>query len=233
LQELDPRTEDALIEHLLQFVTPERRARMGRVIEHRTNHVRVVLENIFQPHNASAVIRSCECFGIQHLHVIENTNPFTVNPDVAMGSSNWINLHRHRTPDADNTAECLKHLRDSGYRIVATSLDDSSIPLTELPLEEKTSLWFGTEELGLTDQVLQQADAHVHIPMLGFTQSFNISVSAAICLYDIRNRMIRTSRDPLLSKAEIRKIYRHWLRRSVKNCEILEKGFLKDWKPAR
>ena len=180
MDDLDPRTGNALVEHLLQFVTPERQVRMEQVIEHRTTHIRVVLENIYQPHNASAVMRSCECFGIQHLHVIENSNAFTVNPDVAMGASNWINLHRHRDSDADNTAACLRELRKSGYRIVATSLDSTSVPLTELPLEEKTSLWFGTEELGLSKQVLQEADAHVHIPMQGFTQSFNISVSAAM-----------------------------------------------------
>lgn len=206
---------------------------MEQVIERRTHHIRVVLENIFQPHNASAVMRSCECFGIQQLHVIENTNPFTVNPDVAMGSTNWINLQRHRVPDADNTAECIHQIRSEGFRIVATSLDPSSVPLSELPLEEKTSLWFGTEEIGLSDQVLQQADAHVHIPMLGFTQSFNISVSAAICLYEIRNRMAASGPDPALSESEKRQIYRHWLRRTVKNCEILERSFLNDWKLAR
>jgi tRNA (guanosine-2'-O-)-methyltransferase len=231
LEKLDPRTEDALIAHLLQFVTPERRSRMEHVLGKRTNHVRVVLEDIFQPHNASAVMRSCECFGIQHLHVIENQNAFTVNPDVAMGSSNWINLHRHREEGADNTADCLRQLREMGYRIVATSLDSSSIPLGDLPLEQKTSLWFGTEELGLSEQVLREADTHVHIPMLGFTQSFNISVSAAICLYQIRNRLLASAHDPGLKEGEKRKIYRCWLRRSVKNCEILERTFLKDWSP--
>lgn len=206
---------------------------MEQVIERRTNHVRLVLENIYQPHNASAVMRSCECFGIQQLHVIENTNPFTVNPDVAMGSTNWIHLHRHRTPDADNTAACIQNLRMEGYKIVATSFDASSVPLAELDLNQKFSLWFGTEEIGLSDQVLQQADAHVHIPMLGFTQSFNISVSAAICLYEIRNRMASEGLDKPVSLREKRQIYRHWLRRSVKNCEIIEQGFLKDWKLAR
>jgi tRNA (guanosine-2'-O-)-methyltransferase len=225
------RTEEALIEHLLQFVTPEKQARMAGVIENRTSHVRVVLEDIFQPHNASAVMRSCECFGIQHLHVIENRYAYTLNRDVAMGSTNWIHLHRHRDSEKDNTAACLKKLRESGYRIVATSLDSGSIPLQELPLNEKTSLWFGTEEHGLTQQVLDEADAHVHIPMLGFTQSFNISVSAAICLYEIRNRMSRDGIGHRLTPQETREVYRLWLRRSVKNCEIIEKTFLKALNP--
>ena len=179
----DPSTEDALIAHLIQFVTASKQARMAEVIRHRTNYVRVVLEDIYQPHNASAVMRSCECFGVQHLHVIENRYKYRLNRDVAMGSSNWTHLHRHRDPDRDNTRDCLEQMRGMGYRIAATSLDPSSIPLHQLPLDQPLSIWFGTEERGLSSTVLVQADVHVHIPMAGFTKSLNISVSAAICLH--------------------------------------------------
>jgi tRNA (guanosine-2'-O-)-methyltransferase len=231
LDTLDPRTEEALVAHLLQFVTPEKKARMETVIENRTSFIRVVLEDIYQPHNASAVMRSCECFGIQHLHVIEERYPYTLNRDVAMGSSKWINLHRHREEEGGNTLSCIRQLREDGYRIVATSLDPSSIPLNELPLDQKTSIWFGTEEEGLSEAALGQADAHVHIPMLGFTQSFNISVSAAICLYEIRNRLSRSRDDWELSPAERSKVYRHWLHSTLKNCEILERSFLNGMNP--
>lgn len=222
----DPSTEEALIAHLLQFVTPAKQARMAEVIQHRTNHVRVVLEDIYQPHNASAVMRSCECFGIQHLHVVENRYKYTINREVAMGSSNWINLHRHRKEGADNTRACIAEMRKMGYRIAATSLDPSSIPLAELPLEQKLSLWFGTEEVGLSQAVLEEADCHVHIPMLGFTQSLNISVSAAICLHHLRTRLKDSADDPGLTPGEQRAVYRLWMRKSVKNCEILERAFL-------
>jgi tRNA (guanosine-2'-O-)-methyltransferase len=227
LENLDPKQEEALIAQLLQFVTPEKKARMAEIIENRTNHVRVVLEDIFQPHNASAVMRSCECFGIQHLHVIENRYEYRLNRDVTMGSTNWIHLHRHREPDTNNSAACMEALRSQGYRIVATSLDPGSVPLQDLPLDEKTSLWFGTEEHGLTAEVLKEADAHVHIPMLGFTQSFNISVSAAICLYEIRSRLKREGFPTGLSEEEKRETYRLWMRSSVKNCEIIEEAFIK------
>ncbi|MEX0324808.1 MAG: TrmH family RNA methyltransferase [Puniceicoccaceae bacterium] len=228
----DPRSEEALIAHLLQFVTPEKKARMETVIANRTSHVRVVLEDIYQPHNASAVMRSCECFGIQHLHVIENRYKYTLNRDVAMGSSKWINLHRHREEDSDNTRACMDELRADGYRIVATSLDPSSVPLPELPVEEKFSLWFGTEEEGLSETALKEADAHVHIPMLGFTQSFNISVSAAICLYEIRARLAKGPINTSLDAAEMRQVYRLWLHSTLKNCEIVERTFLEGLKEA-
>ena len=227
LNDLDPIREAELIEHLLQLVTPERRERMESIIGQRTSHVRVVLEDIFQPHNASAVMRSCECFGIQHLHVIENRFAYTLNREVTMGSTNWIHLHRHRSPDRDNTGYCLRELRSKGYRIVATSLDPASVPLHELPLDQKFSLWFGTEGDGLTPQVLENADLHVHIPMLGFTQSFNVSVSAALCLYDIRNRLRESGIPTGLTPEERRKVFRLWLRSSIKNCEIIEEACLK------
>lgn len=223
---MDPRTEERLIEHLLQFVSLERRERMEQLIGLRTSHIRVVLEDIFQPHNASAVMRSCECFGIQHLHVVENRYKYTLNREVAMGSSQWINLHRHRDPDGRNTTRCLRELQNSGYRIVATSLDPGSIPLSRLPLAGKFALWFGTEEEGLSRTVLEAADQHVHVPMYGFTQSFNISVSAALCLYDLRTRLQESNIDWSLSGPERRAVYRLWLRNSIRKCALVERAFL-------
>ncbi|NDV62541.1 RNA methyltransferase [Puniceicoccales bacterium CK1056] len=201
---------------------------MEAVIARRTDRIQVVLEDIYQPHNASAVMRSCECFGIQNLHVIENRYEYTVNRDVAMGSSKWITLHRYREEAADNTKTCMEALRQKGFRIVATSLDPGSVPLDEFSLDENTSLWFGTEEEGLSQTVLESADEHVHIPMDGFTQSFNISVSAALCLYELRRKLVQGDLPWQLSESRKNEIYRLWLRNIVKNADILERGFLKE-----
>lgn len=199
---------------------------MEEVIAARTSRLQVVLEDIFQPHNASAVMRSCECFGIQHLHVIENRYTFRPNREVAMGASKWISLHRYNEEGRDNTRTCLDSLKDAGYQIAATSLDAASVPLDKLPLDRKTALWFGTEEDGLSRAVLEQADVHVHIPMHGFTQSFNISVSAALCLYELRKGLEKQGGWEL-DEAEKRAVYRLWLRNSVKNADILERTFLR------
>ena len=173
-------------------------------------------------------MRSCECFGIQNLHVIENRYEYTVNRDVAMGSSKWITLHRYREKAVDNTRACMDSLREQGFRIVATSLDPKSIPLSEYNLTDNTSLWFGTEEEGLSQTVLDSADEHVHIPMDGFTQSFNISVSAALCLYELRRKLLQSGIGWELIEAEKRTVYLLWLRNIVKNMDILERRFLKD-----
>lgn len=199
---------------------------MDAVIGQRTAHIQVVLEDIFQPHNASAVMRSCECFGIQHLHVVENRYTYTLNRDVAMGSSKWIDLHRHNDPQADNTAAAMDKLRGEGFRIAATSPDPDSIPLEDLDVSRPVSLWFGTEEDGLSPAVLEKADARVHIPMRGFTRSFNISVSAALCLYELRRRLEASAISWRLDPAERRRVQLDWLRNSIRNPEIVEAPFL-------
>lgn len=223
---MNPVVEDALIEHLLQFVTPEKRSRMESVLAQRTSHVQVVLEDIFQPHNASAVMRSCECFGIQHLHVIENRYPYSLNREVAMGASNWINLHRYREPGHGNSLACIRHLKSRGLRLVATCLSADDIPMEELPLDRPLALWFGTEEDGLSETVLEAADLKVRIPMYGFTQSFNLSVCAAICLHDIRRRLMESTVPWALSANEKRAVMRLWLGNAVRNAGIIERTFL-------
>lgn len=216
----------ALIEFLSPLISAERRQRMSEVIGQRTAHLRVVLEDIFQPHNASAAMRSCECFGVQHLHVIENRYAYTLNRDVAMGSYKWIDLHRHNEPDQDNTAACLRELRDRGYRIVATSLRPGTIPLGELPLDQPAALCFGTEEEGLGEQLLHQADYHVRIPMYGFTQSFNLSVTVALTLQELRGRLDREGGCPPLAVDEQDRVLFTWLARSVRNSDRVIRDFL-------
>ena len=110
--------KDKLILYLQQFVTERRLKLFDSRLENRTRYLTVVLEDIFQPHNASAVMRSCECFGIQDLHIIENRNAYRINPDVALGSYKWLTLKRYNLP-GDNTTRALVLLKQEGYRIVA------------------------------------------------------------------------------------------------------------------
>lgn len=224
--EPDPAQREALVAHLLEFVSAGRRQRMADVLPLRTSRVQVVLEDIFQPHNASAVMRSCECFGIQHLHVIENRYAYTLNSEVAMGASNWIHLHRYREPEENNSLHCLNTLRQRGFQIVATCLDPDAVPLEDISLDRPLALWFGTEEDGLSSEVLDAADQRIRIPMYGFTQSFNLSVCAAICLHGIRTRMQHSGIPWQLSESEKTEVMLHWLRHSVKRAAIIEKQFL-------
>lgn len=217
--------QQALINYFYSFITPHKRELMQRALENRTRHVTVVMEDVFQPHNVSAAIRSAECFGIQDVHVIEQRHVFVPEVSISRGSSNWISLHHYHGQE-NNTKTCFEQLHKDGYTIVATSPHAKSYKISEFPLDKKIALVFGTEDVGISDYVLENCDESVVIPMYGFTESFNISVSVALCLYDVTTRLRNSSIDWSLPKKDITQIQLDWLRASIRGSEILEQRFL-------
>jgi len=213
-----------LLEFLNNYVSENKKQLFDSIIQYRTRHITVVLEDIYQPHNASAVLRSCDCFGIQDVHIIENRNTYKVNPDVALGSSKWLTLIKHNTKE-NNTLEAFNKLREKGYRIVATTPHKNDQTLDELNITTKTALIFGTELKGLSDVALENADAYVKIPMYGFTESFNISVSAAIILHHLTEKLRNSGISWKLTEDEIIDIKLNWAKTVVKKSELLVKEF--------
>ena len=178
-----------LTRRLSECVTKNRLALFGKVLAERTRYVTVLLEDIYQSQNASAVLRTCDCVGIQDVHIVEQINAYEINPDVALGANQWLSLHYYRE-EKDNMASAVSALKDQGYRIVATSPHSAGATPETFDLERgKAVLMFGTELNGLTDRALELADEYIQIPMVGFTESYNISVSAAITLYGLRKRL--------------------------------------------
>ncbi len=209
--------KDKLLRYLESFITPRRSELINQVLEKRTKYVTVVLEDIYQPHNASAVLRTCDCVGIQDVHIIENSNRYKLNPDVTLGSDKWLSLIRYRQYD-DNTLMAINDLRQSGYRIIATSPQNGSqIPGKFDIYKGKAAFFFGTELNGLSDTALKNADEFLQIPMLGFTRSFNISVSAAIILYNITTRLRESSIQWQLSDDEKTALKTKWIENSLKS----------------
>lgn len=217
-----------LMEYLAGFVTENKLRKFDDVLASRTRHVTVVLEDIFQPHNASAVMRSCDLFGVQDVHVIENTNRFTVNPGVTVGATKWLNLHRHRQRGADNTTACLTSLKEQGFRIVATTPHRNDVQLPDLPIDKPFALIYGTEETGLSETALNLADEFVKIPQVGFTESFNISVSVALSLYDVMQRIWRSDLDWHLREEERRELRDAWVKKVLSRHQALAKRFFAD-----
>jgi tRNA (guanosine-2'-O-)-methyltransferase len=213
---------------LLGFITERRRELFYKVIENRTRHITIVLEDIYQPHNASATLRTSEIYGIQDVYVIENKNKYSVNPDVALGANKWINLHKFNQEGVNNTIECYNYLRSKGYKIFATTPHRNDITLFDLPVEDdKIALVFGSELPGLSDIAIENADGYVKIPMYGFTESFNISVSVAIFLSHLVERLHRSNVNWKLSDEEKLDILIRWAKNSVRKPDILEKEFFK------
>ncbi|MGB5989248.1 MAG: RNA methyltransferase [Marinifilaceae bacterium] len=218
--------EKELIEHLRGFVTERRSGLIDKVLEDRTRYIKIVLENIYQSQNASAVLRSCDCFGVQDVHVIENSYKFDIDPQVTMGSSKWLNIHSHREKE-NNTLDAIKELKADGYRIIATSPHVKDVTIEELDLNKgKFALFFGTELTGLSDIVMDNADEFVKVPMYGFTESFNISVCASLSLYELTKRLRQSDIDWGLSKTEKDEIKLEWLRRTIKSSDEIVERFM-------
>ena len=216
----------ALYEYLSGFITENRLGKFQENIQYRTRYITIVLEDIFQPHNASAVLRSADCLGIQDIHIIENENKYHVNPDVALGSSKWLTLIQYNKKN-NNTQECILKLKKQGYKIIATSSHENDYNIDELLLDNKIALFFGTELHGLSPEVINNADSFVKIPMHGFTESFNISVSAAICMYSLTSRLRDSQIKWQLTETEKNDILVEWLKNSIKSSELIEADFKK------
>ncbi|HBH47797.1 MAG TPA: TrmH family RNA methyltransferase [Bacteroidales bacterium] len=209
-----------LIDYLSGFVTEQRKNLFEETIKWRTRYLTVALENIYQAQNASAVLRTCDCFGIQDVHIIENENSYNINPDVALGSNKWLSMQYHNKNNS-NTIEAINHLKQAGYRIVATTPHANDVNLDSFNLEAgKAALLFGTELNGLSNVALEMADEYVKIPMFGFTESFNISVSAAIILHTLTNKLRASKKiNWQLSEFEKESILLGWYKSSIKNAE--------------
>ncbi len=211
-----------LLEYLLSYVTENKRKRIEEVMDFRTRHLTVVMEDIYQAQNASAVIRSCDCFGIQDIYTIENKNAYYYSKDVTKGSCKWVDLHRFNEENSNNTLNCINELKKKGYRIIATSPHGNSISLMDLPIERKMALVFGTEKYGVSDLVKEHADEFMHVPMHGFTESFNISVCVALCLQELSNRIKKSKVEWKLSSKEKQYLRYNWVKKIIKRSDLLE-----------
>lgn len=218
--------DTTLLDHLSSCLTPRRLELFNKTLNMRTRHITVVLEDIFQSQNASAVLRTCDCFGIQDVHIIENRNDFQVNTEVSLGSSKWLNLKKYNEAE-NNSLEAIKQLKQKGYRIVATTPHTNDQELPDFDIAKgKTALVFGSELPGITDTILNEADEFLKIPMFGFTESFNISVSAAIILHHLSLKM-RKNKDLKweLSQDEKDELKLEWIRKTIKKSELIEKRY--------
>ncbi len=226
---MEHQENNELLKYLYRFISENKRNHFERLVKERTRYLTVVLEDIYQSHNASAVLRSCDVFGVQDVHIIENRYKYKVNTDVALGSAKWLSLHKYNN-DEFNTPECLEKLRSEGYRIVATSPHKEDATIHGFPIEKgKVALLFGTEYEGLTDEAIGLADEYVMIPMHGFTESLNISVSAAIFLYHFTTGLRNSDIPWQLSPAEELDVKLMWVKKVVKSADLLEKHFFRNY----
>lgn len=213
-----------LLAYFSSFLTENRKMKFLEVLSKRTKYITVMLEDISHSQNASAIIRTCDLTGVMDVHIVENKFRYEVNPDVTVGSTQWLRMTKFNK-GKNNSADAISHLKSKGYRIVATSPHRENFSPETLPLDKPVAIIFGTEKEGLSEESVNQADAFIRIPMVGFTESYNVSVSAAIVLYTLTNRMRSLPVEWQITEEEKNQILLNWSRTSVKRPDLMEAEF--------
>jgi len=227
-----PLTEKTQI--LLEFISEKRKERLLNVLSNRTRFITVVLEDIFDPHNGSACLRSCDANGIQDIHIIERNNFFTTKEGVSMGSGKWLSLYRYNQNiyKEDPTLYCFNHLKSKGYRVFGMSSypieGKKNFTLEEIVLDYPSAFVFGSEKNGLSSTALESLDTFIQIPMYGFVESYNISVACAITVYTLTQKLRRTNIEWGLSSQEKEMILFDWLKKDLPGYELILKHYQKD-----
>jgi tRNA (guanosine-2'-O-)-methyltransferase len=206
--------------YLEGFLTENRKERFADVLANRTNHFTIAVEDVFQFHNTSAVMRSCEVFGIQEINIVEQRFGKDIDKEIAMGAQKWVDINKF-----ENITDCIDTLRAKGYQIIATTPHNDSCLLHDFDVTQKSALFFGTEKEGLSDDVMRNADGYLKIPMVGFTESLNISVSAAIIIQDITTRLRQSNINWPLSDMELLEKRLVWAKNSIKDIKRIEERY--------
>jgi tRNA (guanosine-2'-O-)-methyltransferase len=219
--------EKRITDHFGKYITEHKKEFIENVLDGRTRHITLVLEDIYQSQNASAVVRTCECLGLQDIHIIEEDSKYSVNKRVLKGANKWIDLYRYKMKGFNNTEICFRKLREQGYKILVTDPSPDGMSLNEIPVDKKLAIVMGNELNGTSTYSIEHADQKIFIPMHGFTESFNISVSAAICLNTLLTKMRNSSASWQLSVEEKETLRLQWYRKVVRRSDLIEKEFLR------
>lgn len=217
-----------LEEYFKTLISAEKVSKIQEVASFRTKYLTIVLEDIFQPYNASAPVRTSECLGLAEIHVVENKNSYKPNEGIALGAQKWIQIHKYQKPNFDNTRHCISGLKEKGYRIVATSPHtfENSYELDTLPLDKPSAILFGSEEHGLSSYAREEADVFLKLPMYGFTESYNISVTVAIVLSHLVFRLRKEVPNWTLTEEEKVYIRNSYYKKCLHNGNLVESDLL-------
>lgn len=209
------------LEYLETFITENRRDNFLRILSMRTKHFTIAMEDIFQMHNTSAVMRTCEVFGIQELNVVEEKYSKKIDKEIAMGAQKWVDINRF-----DSIKGCITNLKSKGYKIIATTPHENDCLIDDFDISQPSALFFGTERLGLSEEVIKNADGFLKIPMYGFTESLNISVSAAIIMQNLSSRLRKSNINWQLSEEEMLEKRIDWTRKTIKDIDFVTGRYL-------
>lgn len=217
--------KNSLVQLLEEYVTPNKIELIDKVLAERTRYLTVVMEDFYHSQNASAVMRTCDCFGVQDVYITQRLHDYNVNPNVVRGASKWLSLNMFEREE-QSTEKCFNSLKSKNYRLVGTTPDRNSASIKELNINQPIAFVFGTEKQGMSNYAKEHVDELVHVPMYGFTESFNVSVSAALILNELVDRIKRESVDWALSEEEKLDLKFEWYQHIVKRSDLHIKNYI-------
>lgn len=215
-----------IYEFYSQYLTERRIRLIDEVLSRRTNYIHLVSEDVYQEHNASALIRTCDCFGVQGMSILQHYNEAKISPKMSKGAHKWIDL---TIVEAQHSygLRYLESLKKKGYKLVATIPTVNAHTAETLPLDHPIALLFGAEKFGLDAKIIEMADYHLSIPMVGFSESLNVSVSAGIILSTLSARLRSGNMNWQLREDEILAMRAKWAWRSCRSPKTLLQELIK------
>ena len=208
-------------DYLKQFLTDERLSKIEHFSQESSDFVLPVMEDVYQFRNAAAIVRSVEACGFHHVVALEEENVFNPNLKVTKGAETWVKVEK-----MPNNLDSLKEIKNRGYKILAVSPENNATMLPDYEVKEPIALVFGTELEGVSDEILEFADETLAIPMYGLTKSFNVSVAAAICMYELKQKLMKSGIDYKLSEEKLLEMKIRWTVNSIRSGEELLERFL-------
>lgn len=210
-------------DYLKQFLTEERLGKIEHFSQESSDFVLPVMEDVYQFRNAAAIVRSVEACGFHKVIAMEEENVFNPNLTVTKGAETWVEVEK-----MPKNIDSLRIIKNRGYKILAVSPEKNAVMLPDYQITEPIALVFGTELEGVSDEVIEFADETLAIPMYGFTKSFNVSVAAGICMYELKQKLLHSGIDYKLDQEKLLKMKIRWSVNSIRSgAQIFEK-YLKD-----
>jgi tRNA (guanosine-2'-O-)-methyltransferase len=216
--------DQKLFDFLSNYVTEHKKNLFQEVLSQRTRHLTVVIEDVYHPHNASAILRTAECFGLQDLYVIENRFEYKPSRNIIKGSGKWVDIITY-PPAENNVSQCLRDLKSKGYKVIAATPHSGDANIEDLDINSPTAIVFGGEKVGVSEEAIAEADGFVKIPIYGFTESFNVSVAAGIILHHLTLKIRQSLVNWQLPEKEKQEKYAEWVLKTVRHKEALMKHF--------
>ncbi|MCY0977969.1 RNA methyltransferase [Chryseobacterium wangxinyae] len=210
-------------EYLKQFLTEERLKKIEHFAPESSDFVLPVLEDVYQFRNAAAIVRSVEACGFHKVVALQEENNFEPNLKVTKGADTWVEVEK-----LPRNMESFQKIKDKGYKIVVVSLENDAKMLPDYEITEPIALVFGTEMEGVSQEILDFADETLAIPMYGFTRSFNVSVAASLCMYELKQKLMKSGIDYKLNDEKLLRMKIRWTVNSIRSGEQIYNKYLKD-----